>query len=114
MHSFEAYNSVTRFCKNENRSRAAQTLVFKTQLRFFFYFAENQIVYAITERHFEKKNSRPYHLLPTTLGAPEVTWGHGDTWEHLGAPGSTWEPLGARGSTWGEPWNHSGTTPGAC
>ena len=55
MHSFEAYNSVTRFCKNENRSRAAQTLVLKTQLRFFFYFAENQIVYAITERHFEKK-----------------------------------------------------------
>ena len=25
----------------------------------FFYFAENQIVYAITERHFEKKNSKP-------------------------------------------------------
>ena len=59
MHSFEAYNSVTCFCKNENRSRAAQTLVLKIQLRFFFYFAENQIVYAITERHFEKKNSKP-------------------------------------------------------
>ena len=56
MHSFEAYNSVTCFCKNENRSRAAQTLVLKTQLQFFFYFAENQIVYAITKRHFEKKN----------------------------------------------------------
>ena len=34
MHSFGAYNSVTRFCKNENRSRAAQTLVLKLQLHY--------------------------------------------------------------------------------